>query len=272
MNEKSYEKENICFQDIKIGVFSSFFLVKSCSFQPRNVILRLKFVNSPTALFHNGEFVEFVRYKAVPKESAGKRECNCRYEMRQQRQGNRIQMYQAKVCDECNNVKLVLEERELEFEIEKGSQDGFDETVFYGEGEVEIDGDQGDLQIIYKILKHDRFERRGDDLYTNVTINLNDALTGFKTNVVALDGRKIGIKRDEITWPGMKMRVKGEGMPDYRDQSRKGNLIITFDVQFPRGKLDENSEENILDALKVLKYSGGKEGSQPILYNGLQGF
>ena len=192
--------------------------------------------------------------------------------MRQQRQGNRIQMYQAKVCDECNNVKLVLEERELEFEIEKGSQDGFDETVLYGEGEVEIDGDQGDLQIIYKILKHDRFERRGDDLYTNVTINLNDALTGFKTNVVALDGRKIGIKRDEITWPGMKMRVKGEGMPDYRDQSRKGNLIITFDVQFPRGKLDENSEENILGALKVLKYSGGKEGSQPILYNGLQGF
>ena len=98
------------------------------------------------------------------------------------------------------------------------------------------------------------------------------SLTGFKTNVVALDGRKIGIKRDEITWPGMKMRVKGEGMPDYRDQSRKGNLIITFDVQFPRGKLDENSEENILGALKVLKYSGGKEGSQPILYNGLQGF
>ena len=139
----------------------------------------------------------------------------------------RYQMIPKKVCDECANVNLVLEERTLETEVEHGIPDGFDETKFYGEGEPEIDGDPGDLQIIYNIVKHETYERRGNDLYANMTISLPDALTGFKTEIKQLDGRKLSIKREEVTWPGMKLRIKGEGMPDYRDNTRKGNLVLT---------------------------------------------
>ena len=60
-----------------------------------------------------------------------------------------------------------------------------------------------------------------------MTIGLPDALTGFKTEITQLDGRKLSIKREEVTWPGMKLRIKGEGMPDYRDNTRKGNLVLT---------------------------------------------
>lgn len=39
--------------------------------------------------------------------------------------------------------------------------------------------------------RHPVFERRGDDLYTNVTISLVEALTGFEMDIAHLDGHKV---------------------------------------------------------------------------------
>lgn len=63
------------------------------------------------------------------------------------------------------------EERVLEVEIETGMVDG-QETTFVAEGEPHLDGDPGDLKIKIKTIPHPLFERRGDDLYTNITISL----------------------------------------------------------------------------------------------------
>ena len=75
------------------------------------------------------------------------------------------------MCDECPNVKLVNEERLLEIEVEPGMTDG-QETRFVAEGEPHMDGEPGDLIIKIKTTPHMNFERKGDDLYTNVTISL----------------------------------------------------------------------------------------------------
>lgn len=37
------------------------------------------------------------------------------------------------------------------------------------------------------------FERRGDDLYTNVTITLAEALVGFEMHIPHLDGHKASV-------------------------------------------------------------------------------
>lgn len=42
--------------------------------------------------------------------------------------------------------------------------------------------------------RHRRFERKGDDLYTNVTISLKDALVGFEMNIQHLDGHLVSKK------------------------------------------------------------------------------
>ena len=39
--------------------------------------------------------------------------------------------------------------------------------------------------------RHPVFERRGDDLYTNVTISLRDALVGFELSIKHLDGHLV---------------------------------------------------------------------------------
>lgn len=39
--------------------------------------------------------------------------------------------------------------------------------------------------------RHPVFHRRNDDLYTNVTISLTDALVGFTFELTHLDGHKV---------------------------------------------------------------------------------
>ncbi len=134
------------------------------------------------------------------------------------------------------------EERTLEFEVEPGMMDG-QEQRFVAEGEPHIDGEPGDLRIRIKTSPHSRFERRGDDLYTNITISLQDALTGFDMTIEHLDGHKVQVQREKVTWPGARIRKKGEGMPNYENNNLFGVLYITFDVDFPKNDLSEEDKK-----------------------------
>lgn len=39
------------------------------------------------------------------------------------------------------------------------------------------------------------------------------------------------------------MRKPGEGMPNYENNNVKGQLFITFDIDFPKGTLTEEDKE-----------------------------
>lgn len=210
---------------------------------------------------YTGTFIEIVRNKPVSKPAPGVRKCNCRMEMRTTQVGpGRFQMSQEQVCDDCPNYKYVIEEKLLEMEIEPGMVDGL-EYPFLNEGEPHIDGDSGDLKFIIRISKHSRFERKGDDLYTNVTITLQDALNGFELELEHLDGHKVTITREKITWPGARIKKVGQGMPNYDNNHKVGDLYITFDVQFPKKELSTEQKE-------LLKQIFEQESSFKI-YNGM---
>uniref|UniRef100_A0A0A9XDF3 DnaJ subfamily B member 11 n=2 Tax=Lygus hesperus TaxID=30085 RepID=A0A0A9XDF3_LYGHE len=213
---------------------------------------------------YNGNFVEITRKKPVMKPASGTRKCNCRQEMQTRQLGpGRFQMIQQTVCDECPNVKMVMEERLLEVEIEQGMVDG-QEIKFIAEGEPHMDGDAGDLILRIKTQPHTRFERKGDDLYTNVTISLQDALIGFTLDIDHLDGRKVKITREKVTWPGARIRKKGEGMPSYENNNLHGIMYITFDVEFPKNDFSEDEKKSIRELLKQKSVNN--------IYNGLRGF
>ena len=131
------------------------------------------------------------------------------------------------------------------------------------------------------------FERRGDDLYTNVTISLVDALIGFKLDIVHLDGHKVSISRDKITWPGAKIVKKGEGMPNYENNNSRGTLYVSFDVEFPRGELSDEDKQGqefyacfyksaYTTNCQALSHPGIeailKQDKRQRVYNGLQGY
>merc|ERR1740128_610465 len=211
-----------------------------------------------------GNFVEMTHNKPVMKPAKGTRKCNCRQEMVTRSLGpGRFQMTQQQVCDDCPNVKFVTEEHLLEVEIESGMMDGM-EHKFVSEGEPHMDGEPGDLVLQIKTRPHPKFERRGDDLYTNVTISLVDALSGFEMDIVHLDGHKVHVSREKITWPGARIRKKGEGMPNYENNNLFGTLYVTFDVEFPKGEINPEHKEQIKEILQ--------QDSKAAAYNGLGGF
>lgn len=198
---------------------------------------------------YSGNFVQVTRNKPVIKPARGTRKCNCRQEMVTRNLGpGRFQMTQETVCEECPNVKLVNEERVLEIEVESGMKDG-QEIRFVAEGEPHIDGEPGDLILRVRTAIHPLFERRGDDLYTNITISLQDALMGFSLDIKHLDGHIVKVQRDKVTWPGAKLRKKGEGMPNYDNNNLYGTMVITFDVEFPK---TEFTDEQKADLKRIL--------------------
>lgn len=228
-----------------------------------------------------GRFVQIQRVKPVYKQTTGTRKCNCRQEMKTRSLGpGRFQMMQQTVCDECPNMELKTQERLLEVEIEPGIKEGAEQR-FYGEGEPHIDGDPGDLKVRIRTLPHPVFERRADDLYTNATITLTEALTGFTISLKHLDGHVVKITRDKVTWPGSKIRKAGEGMPNYDDNKQKGVLYVTFDVQFPRGELSAEDKESIKKLLTSYRtetddvnsiHDSKRNVDTSKFYNGLRGY
>ena len=97
---------------------------------------------------------------------------------------------------------------------------------------------------MFSLKRHNRFERKADDLYTNITITLQDALNGFELELDHLDNHKVKITREKITWPGAKIKKVGEGLPNYENNHKVGDLYITFDVQFPKKDLTQEQKES----------------------------
>ncbi|XP_012274598.1 dnaJ homolog shv [Orussus abietinus] len=212
---------------------------------------------------YSGNFIEITRNKPVVKAAKGTRKCNCRQELVTRNLGNgRFQMMQQTVCSECPNVKLINEERTLEVEVEPGMVDG-QEIKFSSEGEPHLDGEPGDLILKIRAQPHPTFERVGDDLYTNITISLQDALIGFTLDIKHLDGHTVTVQREKVTRPGARIRKKGEGMPNYENNNLHGTLYITFDIAFPEKEFTETEKQEIKKLLE--------QSSVNRVYNGLRG-
>jgi curved DNA-binding protein len=98
-------------------------------------------------------------------------------------------------------------------------------------------GAPGDLYLSIRILPHPEFERKGNDLYRELSVPLYTAVLGGKAEVNTLKGAvKVDIQPG--TQNGQTLRLAGLGMPIYNEQGRFGDLYVTTVVQIPR-KLSE---------------------------------
>ncbi|MBQ5705952.1 MAG: J domain-containing protein [Bacteroidaceae bacterium] len=108
----------------------------------------------------------------------------------------------------------------------------------------------GDLYITFRILPDPTFTRMGDDLYTTVTIDLYTALLGGEAIVPTPDGN-VRTKIKAGTLPDTKLRLRGKGVPAYRNESHRGDLIVNVKVELPT--LNERQRE-ILRQMREAAY------------------
>ena len=70
-------------------------------------------------------------------------------------------------------------------------------------------------------------------------IDLVDALAGFQHNFTHIDGRMVELARSAIIFPGDIEIKSSEGMAVYEGNGNFGDLIITYQVDYPISLDDE---------------------------------
>ncbi len=99
-------------------------------------------------------------------------------------------------------------------------------------GEAPRNGARGDLYITFRIEADPLFGREGDNLHTEVTTDLYTLLLGGEINVPTLDG-SILMHIKPGTQPSAKLRIKGKGLPQYKNEASKGDLYVSLNLILP---------------------------------------
>jgi DnaJ-class molecular chaperone len=124
--------------------------------------------------------------------------------------------------------------RTVDVRIPAGVGDG-SRVRISGEGEAGAGGAKaGDLYLRIRLAPHPRFERKGRDLYTRVSVPLTTAVLGGEADVQTLGGRSLRLKIPPATQNAQVFRLKGHGMPTVNHPDQTGDLYATVDVQLPR--------------------------------------
>ncbi len=117
------------------------------------------------------------------------------------------------VCHVCEGQGRVVRPRRLEVTIPAGARDGTRVRLAREGSAGMAGGPRGDLYVVVRVRPHPRFERKGDDLVTEVPVPLDDAVLGGEVEVETLSGKRIAIKIAPLTQNGRLIRLAGLGMP-----------------------------------------------------------
>jgi len=96
----------------------------------------------------------------------------------------------------------------------------------------------GDLFLTITVRPHARFEREGDDLHTEASVDLYTAVLGGETTVHTLTG-DLRLTIPPETQSGKKFRLSGRGMPKLKDPTTFGDLYVRVLVKVPTHLSDE---------------------------------
>lgn len=136
-------------------------------------------------------------------------------------------------CKTCSGRKVTSERKVLEVRIEKGMEDG-QQITFKEEADQAPNTIPGDVVIVVDVKPHERFQRKGTDLYTSYEVDLLTALAGGKILIEHLDNRALSIEipQGEVIQPGSTKVLRGQGFPSIRHHE-PGDLYVSLSVKFP---------------------------------------
>jgi len=116
-------------------------------------------------------------------------------------------------------------------------------------GEGSGGGPRGDLYLVIKVLPHSRFERKEDDLFTNIDVPLYVAVLGGEVPVPTIKGSRLALKIPPETQNGRTFKLGGQGMP-HLGKTGHGDLIARVNVTVP-AHLTEKEKELFAELAKL---------------------
>ncbi len=128
--------------------------------------------------------------------------------------------------------------KKIKIKIPKGIKNR-DKIKLHGMGQESVNGgEKGDLIITVGVMKDQKFERKGNDIYTSVKVSFKDAILGTKVQAETLT-KKIAMTIKPGTQPGTLMRLKGMGLAV---GDKNGDLFVKVEIDIPEKITDEQRE------------------------------
>jgi molecular chaperone DnaJ len=150
------------------------------------------------------------------------------------------------VCKTCHGEGRVRRTETIDVRIPAGVANGGRVRV-PGKGNAGTMGaPAGDLYLRVVVKPHEFFERRGDDLYTQIPVTVPEASLGAKIEVPTIDGRSL-VRIPPGTNSGKTLRLKEKGVPSARNGSR-GDQYVEIQVVVP-----QPTDERVRNLMKELE-------------------
>ncbi len=116
--------------------------------------------------------------------------------------------------------------RRLEVKIPAGVDNGSRVHIAPGDGGA-------DLYLVIQVSPHPQFERKGDDLYTQLPLDLYTAILGGEVDVPTLKGTRLRLRIPPETQNGRTFVLRGQGMPRLKAPGQYGDLYATVSIRLP---------------------------------------
>ncbi|MEK6680278.1 MAG: molecular chaperone DnaJ [Nitrospirota bacterium] len=153
-------------------------------------------------------------------------------------------------CRTCSGKGNLLKDETIAVKIPKGVDTGSKIRVA-GKGEAGTGGGPpGDLYIITRVRPHHFFERRGDNLYSEIPITFAEATLGAKIEVPTVDGI-VALTIPSGTQNGQQFRLKDKGVP-HLTGGGSGDHYVTVKIAVPK-HIDDKARQLIKDLDKISK-------------------
>ena len=156
------------------------------------------------------------------------------YRVRPQRGQDYEQEVEISLREAYQGTTRILQKdgRRLEVKIPPGARTGTRVRIVGEGGPGAAGGEAGDLYLRVRVRPDPQFERRGDDLYVTVPVDLYTAILGGKVRVPTLNGA-VMLTIPPGTQNGRVFRLRGKGMPRLRQPEQHGDLYAKVDVRLP---------------------------------------
>ena len=125
------------------------------------------------------------------------------------------------------------EDKILTVEVKPGWKAGT-KITFPQEGNQRPGVVPADIVFVVQEKSHTTLRRDGNDIHHTAKLTLKESLCGCTLAVPTLEGSTLRMKFDNPISPTFEHRVPGRGMPIRMSPNQRGDLIVHFDIEFPK--------------------------------------
>jgi molecular chaperone DnaJ len=143
-------------------------------------------------------------------------------------------------CRTCGGSGVLPKSERINVKIPPGVDNGSKVRVAGMGGPGTKGGPAGDLYIITRVRPHRYFERKGDNLYSEVPLTAREAALGDKIEIPTVDGM-VALTIPPGIQTGQQLKLKGKGVP-HLGGGGVGDHYVAVKVVTPTG-LSERSKE-----------------------------